>query len=112
MQWLIVYLLKRNLKSDIHFNPRPWTRLESIIILLILSAIAALGQQSPLHETTVTSGLVSNLFISFYQGQFQPKMTVQFVLNPTSISFIVLALLFFALMILSLSKEHLQSCHS
>ena len=97
--------IKKKLRSDINFNPRPWARMESIIILLIFSATAALGQQSPPHETTVTTGLVSKLFILFYQGHFQPKMTVQLALNPTSISFIVLAILFFALIIISFTKK-------
>ena len=97
--------IKKKLISDIHFNPRPWARIESIIILLIFSATAALGQQSPPHETTVTSGGVSKLFTMFYQGQFQPEMTVQLALNPTSISLIVLAVLFFALIIISFIKK-------
>ena len=97
--------IKKKLISDIHFNPRPWARIESIIILLIFSATAVLGQQSPPHETTVTSGVVSKLFTLFYQGQFQPEMTVQLALNPTSISLIVLAVLFFALIIISFIKK-------
>ena len=97
--------IKKKLISDIHFNPRPWARIESIIILLIFSATAALGQQSPPHETTVTSVGVSKLFTMFYQGQFQPEMTVQLALNPTSISLIVLAVLFFALIIISFIKK-------
>ena len=79
--------------------------MESIIILLIFSATAALGQQSLPHETTVTSGRVSKLFIMFYQGRFQSEMTVQLDSNLTSISFIVLAVLFFALMIISFIKK-------
>lgn len=98
-------LIKKKLKKDINFNPKPWTRVESIVILLIFSATAALGQQSPPHETTVTSAVVSKLFTILYQGQFQPEMTVQLVLNLTSISLILLAILFLVLTILSFIKK-------
>ena len=98
-------LVKKKLIRDIHFNPKPWARMESIIILLIFSATAALGQQSPPHETPVTSAGVSKLFMMFYQGQFQSEMTVQLDSNLTSISLIVLAVLFFALMIISFIKK-------
>ena len=98
-------LMKKKLEKDINFNPRPWARMESIVILLIFSATAALGQQSPPHETTVTNDGVSKLFTMFYQGKFHPEMTVQLDLNPTSISLIVLAVLFFALIIISFIKK-------
>ncbi|MFD6440611.1 copper resistance D family protein [Peribacillus sp. NPDC060186] len=98
-------LIKKKLKKDINFNPIPWTKVESIVILLIFSATAALGQQSPPHETTVTSEEISKIFTLFYQGQFQPEMTVQLVLNSTSMSLILLALLFFVLSIFSFIKK-------
>ncbi|MCQ6276074.1 CopD family protein [Bacillus sp. V3B] len=97
--------IKKTLMRNSNFNPKPWTRIESIIILLIFSATAALGQQSPPHETTATSIGVSKLFTMFYKGQFQPEMTVQLDLHSTSISLIVLAVLFFALMIISFIKK-------
>jgi putative copper export protein len=98
-------LIKKKLEKDLNFNPKPWARVESIVILLIFSATAALGQQSPPHETTVTSEEVSKVFTLFYQGQFQPEMTVQLVLNLTSMSFIVLAVLFLVLIIISFIKK-------
>lgn len=99
------YLIKKKLKKNINFNPKPWTRAESIVILLIFSATAALGQQSPPHETTVTSGVVSKLFTILYQGQFQPEMTVQLVLNLSSITLILLAILFLVLTVFSFIKK-------
>lgn len=98
-------LIKKKLLKDSHFNPKPWARMESIIILLIFSATAALGQQSPPHEISVTNETVSKLFTMFYQGQILPEMTVQLGLNPTSTSLIVLAVLFFALIIISFIKK-------
>lgn len=97
--------IKKKLKKDIQFNPRPWAKMESIIILLIFSATAAMGQQSPPHETTVTYDGVSKLFTMFYQGQFQPGMTVQLGFSPTIFSLIVLAVLFIGLIIFSFIKK-------
>lgn len=98
-------LINKKVKKNINFNPIPWTKVESIVILLIFSATAALGQQSPPHETTVTSVVVSKLFTILYQGQFQPGMTVQLVPNLTSIFLILLAILFLVLTIFSFIKK-------
>ncbi|NMD71229.1 copper resistance protein CopD [Bacillus sp. DNRA2] len=97
-------ILKKKLSNQL-FNPLPWARMESIIVLLIFSATAALGQQSPPHETLLTEEEISSLFTMFYQGQFQPGMTVNLMLNATSIALCGLALLFIALMMLSFIKK-------
>ncbi|WP_251028156.1 copper resistance D family protein [Bacillus sp. ISL-77] len=57
-------LIRRKLKTNTAFNPKPWTRVESIVILLVFSATAALGQQSPPHDIiqTVKSVGASKLF--------------------------------------------------
>jgi putative copper export protein len=98
-------LIKQKLATNGSFNPIPWTRMESVIILLIFSATAALRQQSPPHETVVTTEEISTLFTMFYQGQFQPGMTVNLLKNATSIAFLGLAILFIALMIISFIKK-------
>lgn len=96
---------RKKLKTNTHLNPIPWTRMESIIILLIFSATAALGQQPPPHETVVTNEEVSYLFTMLYQGEFQPGMTVNLMFNATSIALLGLAILFIILMIISLIKK-------
>lgn len=107
---LLVYALinstisKKKLTNQ-RFNPLPWARMESIIILLIFSATASLGQQSPPHETLVTKEEISTLFTMFYQGQFQPGITVNLMLNATSIALLGLALLFIGLMMISFIKK-------
>ncbi|MEK3992953.1 MULTISPECIES: CopD family protein [Robertmurraya] len=98
-------LVKKKIKKDITFNPTPWVRVESIVLLLIFSATAALGQQSPPHETTIVEGVLSKLFTILYQGEFQPDMNVQLVLNLTSFSFFLLAILFLVLSIFSFIKR-------
>lgn len=97
--------IKRKLKNDSNFNPIPWAKMESIIILLIFSVTAALGQQSPPHETALTSENFSKLFTLMYQGQIRHEMTVQLVPTVTSISLLILAVLFFALIMISFIKK-------
>lgn len=98
-------LIKRKLRSNEPFQPKPWAKMESIVILLIFSATAALGQQSPPHETIVTNAEASKLFTSFYQGSFQPDMSVVLTLNPTGIVLFVLAIVFTVIMIQSFLKK-------
>ncbi len=98
-------LVRRRIRNDLQFNPIPWTKWESAVILFIFMATAVLGEQSPPHEAILTQETVSSLFMLFYQGVFQPGMTVQFVMNAVSISFFVLAFLFFGLMVLSFIKK-------
>lgn len=98
-------LIKSKVSKDGHFNPRPWTKAESIILLLVFTATATLGQQAPPHETIVTSESVASLFTLLYQGQFQPGMTVRLVGNATSLFFLVMAVLFLALIVISFIKK-------
>ncbi|MED3550339.1 copper resistance D family protein [Cytobacillus praedii] len=101
------WLIRKKLTKDIHFNPKPWTKAESIMVLTIFSVTAALGQAAPPHdiETTLNSVGASKLFTSMYQGNFQPQMPVQFELNLASMSLIVLAILFLVLTIFSFIKK-------
>lgn len=98
-------LIKRKVSQDGQFNPRPWAKAESIILLLVFTATATLGQQAPPHETMITNESVASLFTLLYQGQFQSGMTVQLVVNATSLSFLVMAVLFLALMLISFIKK-------
>ncbi|MDZ5474176.1 CopD family protein [Bacillus sp. 31A1R] len=97
--------IRKKLNNVTNFNPIPWLRIESIVILFIFSATAALGQQSPPHESTLTNEGVSKLFLIFYQGQFTTEMKVDFVLNWTSISFFMFSVLFLVLIVLSFIKK-------
>ena len=98
-------LIKKKLIKEVDFDPRPWTRIESIVILLIFSTTAALGQQSPPHETVITNDGVSKLFFMFYQGKFYPEMTLQMVVNSNSLFLMILAVLLLVLIILTFKKK-------
>lgn len=98
-------LIKKKLHFDSSFHPLPWVKVESIFMLLIFSITAALGQQSPPRETTVSPDNVSTMFSMFYQGSVQQNMTVELAFNMTGALLIVLAVLFMALLLVSFLKK-------
>lgn len=108
---LLVYALingifiKRRLKKSPSFNPRPWTKVESVIVLLIFSATAALSEQSPPKETAINSDSFSSIFTTVYQGSTYPDMTANLGLNMTSILLLILAILFLAMSFFSFSRK-------
>lgn len=78
---------KKISKTEPSFNPKRWLKAESIIALLVLSATAVLGQQSPPHKVreTLQSESPSPLFTSLYKGSFSPDINLQFTLHMESI---------------------------
>ncbi|MFE8699904.1 copper resistance D family protein [Cytobacillus sp. FJAT-54145] len=101
------FLIRKRLQLDSTYNPIIWTRAESIVVLLIFSVTAALGQQSPPHDIalTIRTEGVSSLFSSIYRGNIYPDFIVQFSLNVMSLSFFALSFVFLALIILSYVKK-------
>lgn len=97
--------MKKKVKNNPNWDPRPWAKVESFVMVLIFSATAVLGQQSPPHETVVTESIASKLFLLFYQGAFRADMTVQWVLTGTSVMFFLLAALFIVLMLMAYWKK-------
>jgi len=98
-------LIRKKLLKDPDFNPIQWTRVESILILVVFSITAALGQQSPPSGNTLTSEGPSKLFSFFYQGQFQQGMNVELVANATGLSLLLLAIVFGALIVYSFLQK-------
>lgn len=97
--------IRRKLKQPVSFNPKPWAKAESIIILMIFSATAALSQQSPPKETTISAETVSPIFSMFYDGSVHPDLSIQLSLNFTSSLLLLLSILFFVLIVLSFIKK-------
>lgn len=93
------------LKQSPSFDPRPWVKIESIIVLLIFSATATLSEQSPPKETAINENTVSSLFTAVFQGQIYPDMSVSMSLNMTSVALLILAVLFLALCIFSFIRK-------
>ncbi|WP_235848509.1 copper resistance D family protein [Litchfieldia alkalitelluris] len=100
-------LMRKRLSKDKEFNPKPWIKAESIILLFIFSATAALGQQSPPHdiETALATSGPARLFDLLYQGQIERGLNVVLSFNSISNSLLGLAVLFLAMTILSFVKK-------
>ncbi|ESU32867.1 hypothetical protein G3A_08930 [Bacillus sp. 17376] len=101
------FLVRKKLLVESSYNPIPWTRAESIVILFIFSVTAALGQQSPPHEIalTIQTEGVSKLFSTIFRGNIDPGLVVQFSVNWISLSFLTLSFIFLALIILSFIRK-------
>ncbi|MFE7064549.1 copper resistance D family protein [Sutcliffiella sp. NPDC057660] len=97
--------IKNTLRKQSAFDPRPWTKAEGIIIGFIFAATAALGQQSPPHETDITKDTVSTLFTYFYQGKYTENMILGLEMSLTSVLLLICATTFFVLMIYSFIKK-------
>lgn len=101
------FLIKKKLNAHTDFNPIPWTKAESMVILLIFSATAVLGQQAPPHDiiTTIKSSGASKLFTLFYQGNFYPELQIQLSLNAISVSFLTVSILSLLMLLFSFIKK-------
>jgi len=100
-------LMRNQLNKDKEFNPKPWVKAESIILLLIFAATAVLGQQSPPHdiETALATNGPAKLFELLYQGQIERDLSAFLSFGINSISLLGLAILFLALTIFSFVKK-------
>lgn len=99
------FFIRKRLKNDVTFNPIPWAKLESIVVLLVFSITGALGQASPPHElnTMVKAEGASKLFTYFYPGEI--VFPIEFSPGLGSIGLIVLALFFLALLVFTFIKQ-------
>lgn len=91
------FFIKRRLNKEENFNPKPWARIESIIILFVFTATSALSQQSPPKETAITEESVSPIFKVFHQGEVELGVNLQVGISLISILFLLLTLVFLIL---------------
>ncbi|TVX77177.1 copper resistance protein CopD [Peribacillus simplex] len=99
-------LIRIRIKRNNNFNPIPWTKVESLIVFLIFSATAVLGQQSPPHdiETSLASG-PSKLFALLYQGNITREMNMVISFGLNSYILLILGILFVIFTVLSFIKK-------
>ncbi len=101
------FLIKRKLGKKEELDPRPWTKLESIIVLAIFAATGAMSQQEPPHNNASFS---KDTFLQAYgilpsgQGSLVP-LTVDIVANFKGISLGILAVAFLVISIYSFTKK-------
>ncbi|MFJ8064529.1 copper resistance D family protein [Psychrobacillus sp. NPDC096426] len=100
-------IMKRKLQKESNFDPRPWTKVEFFIILLIFTATGALSQQSPPSNLAhiLSSEGISPLFALFYDGDIQPSLNVQFSPELNGILLGIVAFCFFVVSIISFFKK-------
>jgi putative copper export protein len=99
------FLIRKRLKNDPFYNPLPWAKLESIIVLVVFSITGALGQASPPHELSsmLRAEGASKLFSFFHPGQI--KFPIEFTPGIISITLFLLAIFFLALVIVTFIKK-------
>ncbi|MFB3162012.1 CopD family protein [Neobacillus sp. 179-J 1A1 HS] len=99
------FLIRKKLMNDPSFNPLPWAKLESMIVLLVFSITGALGQASPPHELSsmIRAEGASKLFSFFHPGEINFPIT--FSPGIVSIILFLIAILFLALVIVSFIKK-------
>ncbi|MFZ3587712.1 hypothetical protein ACOI1C_00250 [Bacillus sp. DJP31] len=100
-------LIKRQLSRVESFNPKPWAKAESILLFLVFTATAVLGQQSLPHDikALIETERPSSLFTFFYLGPIDPNMKVLLEFNFYSGFFMILSLLFLSLILVSFIKK-------
>lgn len=98
---------KKRVKKEKDFNPIPWVKAESILLILIFAATGVLGQQEPPHniDNTIRSSGVSPLFHLFYGGSLTSPSNIQLGLNFTSIMLYILSLFFLFIALLAFLKK-------
>ena len=98
-------LIKKMLQQDIFFNPRPWAKIETFVVLLVFSVTAALGHQSPPSDSTFKSEGPSKLFTYFYQGQNVQVMDVELSFHTTGLALLLLSILLIGLALYAFIKK-------
>ncbi|WP_045524465.1 copper resistance D family protein [Neobacillus niacini] len=99
------FLIRKRLKNDPSYNPLPWAKLESVIVLIVFSITGALGQVSPPHELSrmIFAEGASKLFTFFHPGAIE--FPFDFSPGIVSISLFLISLLFLALVIVTFIKK-------
>lgn len=64
------FLVKRKLQKNPSFNPKPWAKAESLLILMIYTVTGFMNQQSAPHDVseTLRETPASKLFVWFHPG--------------------------------------------
>lgn len=99
------FIVKYKLSEGVSFNPIPWVRMESLILLVIFTITAAFSQQSPPHGNYLTNDAVSPLFRLFHNDPFYFSNMIGFVVNSNTVIFFFLCILFVGLIVLSFIKK-------
>ncbi|MEH7013262.1 CopD family protein [Neobacillus niacini] len=88
------------------FNPRPWIKVESIVILIVFYFTSVLGTLSPAHEVefTVKSEGASKWVEWMFGKDILTTLNIGFTANFQSVFLITISVLFLALILISFKK--------
>lgn len=100
-------LIRKNISKNPPFNPIPWTKAESLVVFLIFSATAVLGQQEPPHEIAITiaSSGISSLFDLFYTGSVTKDSIILLGFNLNAAVLFILGATFLVLVVMTYVKR-------
>jgi copper resistance protein D len=100
-------LVRRKLNINPNFNPIPWVRAESVMALLVFTAMAVMGQQSTPENIAaiIKFEKPSWLFEAFYDGKIETNMSITLGLNVISITFALAAVLALLLVVTTFHKK-------
>lgn len=100
-------LVRRTLKINPNFNPIPWARAESMVALLVFTAMAVMGQQSTPENIAaiIKFEKPSWLFESFYQGNVELNTSIAVGINATSVALMIAAIIFLLGMVILFRKK-------
>ncbi|WP_347861020.1 CopD family protein [Salimicrobium sp. PL1-032A] len=100
-------IIKGKLKREPTFNPKPWVRIEFVVVALVYSATGAMGQQSPPHnlESLLEREGASRLFTLFHGDPGTVVDAVTLSPNVTALLTGGIAVIFLALGFVSFVKK-------
>ncbi|MDQ0481092.1 copper resistance D family protein [Guptibacillus hwajinpoensis] len=100
-------IMKKKLKENKAFDPRPWTKVESVVVLLIFAATGAMSHSSPPNNLASLISLegVSPLFTLFTNGLVTPDASIELVFNVNALLLGTLAVVFMVIMIAAFRKK-------
>lgn len=101
------FLIKKRLTNDPEFNPKPWTRVETVVVFFVFMATAVLGEAAPPHqpEQLVNAGGVSWIFQLFHPEWTGTLPTVTLSAGLGSIALLAAACLFLIFLLVSFYKK-------
>lgn len=102
------FLIKRKIKRDVNFNPRPWARAESMLILIIFIVTGFMNQQPAPHHVaeTLTESPASKLFLWFHAGQITKENNLQLHFDPIVIILMGISLLSLFLIFITFRRKN------
>ena len=96
--------VKARMEKNPMFNPIPWARLESVLLVVIFTITAIFSQQSPpMHSISASD--VSAIFKLTYNGDIISGLTVGLGVNGFTILFVLLTFVFIVLSIIAFVKK-------